>query len=47
MPWKPGHVDIVARPSIGEDNNGKVVRVSIEIEGTGGADGDGEVSIRW
>ena len=44
---KPGQVDIVARPTIGEDNNGRVVQVSIEIQGIGGADGDGEVSIRW
>lgn len=41
-----GHVEIVARPSIGE-HCGRVLRVYIEIEGSGVNHDDGLVSIRW
>ena len=44
---KPGsRVDIVAKPSIGENCEGRVVRVYVDIEASG-ADEDGNVSIRW
>jgi len=43
---KTGHVEIVARPSIGENYEGRVLRVYIEIEGSGDPD-DGLASIHW
>ena len=43
---KPGIVEIVARPSIGEHHNGRVLRVYTEIKGSG-VENDGLVSISW
>jgi len=42
---KAGHVEIVARPSIGDNCNGIVLRVDVEIQGSG--DEDGLVVIHW
>lgn len=43
---KQSSFELVAKPSIGENGDGSVVRVRVEIEGTKGDD-DGSVSIRW
>jgi len=40
------YFEVVARPSIGKNCDGRVLRVKTEIEGTG-VESDGLVSIRW
>ena len=43
---EPGNYDTVAKPSMGDNCAGRVLRVYIEIEGSG-AKNDGFVSIKW
>ena len=43
---KPGNYDTVAKPSMGDNRAGRVLRAYIEIEGSG-AKNDGLVSINW
>jgi len=43
---KPGNFEVAARPSMGGNCGGRVLRVHVEIEGSNDNE-DGVVSIRW